>query len=162
MTGECFLGGSVIWLPNSSGRPPPPAASGSGGCILFTVIFIYSFILFSVSLGGIKILCWLFLALFGPGTGPLPNHYLTPKTLDFDPESSNFITNRQIFGISFFLEGGGINVFFEGAGGGGAPAHRWAQQIQTLAEMGFTDQARVVQALDATGGNVDDALNHLF
>ena len=40
--------------------------------------------------------------------------------------------------------------------------HRWAEQLQTLSEMGFSDEEKVSRALDQAGGNMEQALNLLF
>lgn len=39
---------------------------------------------------------------------------------------------------------------------------KWATEMVTLREMGFTDEAKMRKALDETNGDVDAALNRLF
>jgi ubiquilin len=59
-----------------------------------------------------------------------------------------------------------------GAFGGGFPAQnenssvppeeRYKDQLEKMAEMGFTNKEANIQALQATGGNVEMALERLF
>jgi ubiquilin len=57
-----------------------------------------------------------------------------------------------------------------GGGGGGAPAvppvanpeEAYSSQLQQLRDMGFFDQAENVRALQATGGNVNAAVERLL
>mmetsp|Transcript_23121 Transcript_23121/g.58085 ORF Transcript_23121/g.58085 Transcript_23121/m.58085 type:complete len:502 (-) Transcript_23121:189-1694(-) len=90
--------------------------------------------------------------------------------------------NQGGFGSAFGLPGSGMDglsggggdmgsmlsaMMGGGGGGGGAPAvadpeTHFASQIQTLADMGFTDRQANIRALQATAGNVNAAVERLL
>jgi ubiquilin len=61
-----------------------------------------------------------------------------------------------------FMPFGGFGGGFPTENSSVPPEERYKDQLEKMAEMGFTNKEANIQALQATGGNVEMALERLF
>merc|ERR1712232_657559 len=87
----------------------------------------------------------------GLSGNPPNNSTPTVQGLDF---SSLFINPPSSSSVG--------NIPTPAAGSSSAPAERFERQLQSLTEMGFTDRSANLRALEATGGNVNRAIERLL